>query len=141
MGKKSDQKPWKKIENPTRNDLAKAQAHSLRIEILEQLKDGTRGSPNRICKVLDKSLNLVAYHMRVLDKYDCIRMVDTAQRRGATEHFYESTGRIKLDTAPELDKAQRGLLVQLVDEFADKNGFSPDERTELHEARKILAAA
>jgi hypothetical protein len=38
-------------------------------------------------------LNLVAYHVRVLEKYDCIELVDTKQRRGATEHFYRATRR------------------------------------------------
>ncbi|HEY8502350.1 MAG TPA: hypothetical protein VIL21_06665, partial [Solirubrobacterales bacterium] len=30
---------------------------------------------------------------RVLEKYDCIELVDTKQRRGATEHFYRATRR------------------------------------------------
>jgi hypothetical protein len=29
----------------------------------------------------------------VLEKYDCIELVDTKQRRGATEHFYRATRR------------------------------------------------
>ena len=32
-------------------------------------------------------------HVRVLEKYDCIELVDTKQRRGATEHFYRATRR------------------------------------------------
>jgi hypothetical protein len=31
--------------------------------------------------------------VRVLEKYDCIELVDTKQRRGATEHFYRATRR------------------------------------------------
>jgi hypothetical protein len=50
-------------------------------------------SPNMLANQLDQSLNLVAYHVRVLEKYDCIELVDTKQRRGATEHFYRATRR------------------------------------------------
>jgi hypothetical protein len=50
-------------------------------------------SPNMLAQQLDESLNLVAYHVRVLEKYDCIELVDTKQRRGATEHFYRATRR------------------------------------------------
>ncbi|HET9395078.1 MAG TPA: hypothetical protein VFO36_03400 [Nitrospiraceae bacterium] len=46
-----------------------------------------------LAQQLDQSLNLVAYHVRVLEKYDCIELVDTKQRRGATEHFYRATRR------------------------------------------------
>jgi hypothetical protein len=46
-----------------------------------------------LAQQLDESLNLVAYHVRVLEKYDCIKLVDTKQRRGATEHFYRATRR------------------------------------------------
>src|SRR5690348_4935969 len=46
-----------------------------------------------LAQQLDESLNLVAYHVRVLEKYDCIELVDTKQRRGATEHFYRATRR------------------------------------------------
>jgi hypothetical protein len=46
-----------------------------------------------LAQELDQSLNLVAYHVRVLEKYDCIELVDTKQRRGATEHFYRATRR------------------------------------------------
>ena len=50
-------------------------------------------SPNMLAQQLDESLNLVAYHVRVLEKYDCIELIDTKQRRGATEHFYRATRR------------------------------------------------
>src|SRR5947199_4163731 len=46
-----------------------------------------------LAQKLDESLNLVAYHVRVLEKYDCIELVNTKQRRGATEHFYRATRR------------------------------------------------
>jgi len=72
--------------------VAKAFAHPLRVQILIILNERV-ASPNILAQELDQSLNLVAYHVRVLEKYDCIELVDTKQRRGATEHFYRATRR------------------------------------------------
>ncbi|HET9152903.1 MAG TPA: helix-turn-helix domain-containing protein [Solirubrobacterales bacterium] len=72
--------------------VAKAFAHPLRVQILIILNEKV-ASPNMLAQTLDESLNLVAYHVRVLEKYDCIELVDTKQRRGATEHFYRATRR------------------------------------------------
>ncbi|HVD86202.1 MAG TPA: winged helix-turn-helix domain-containing protein [Solirubrobacterales bacterium] len=72
--------------------VAKAFAHPLRVQILIILNERV-ASPNLLAQELDQSLNLVAYHVRVLEKYDCIELVDTKQRRGATEHFYRATRR------------------------------------------------
>ena len=72
--------------------VAKAFAHPLRVQILIILNERV-ASPNILAQELEQSLNLVAYHVRVLEKYDCIELVDTKQRRGATEHFYRATRR------------------------------------------------
>jgi DNA-binding transcriptional ArsR family regulator len=72
--------------------VAKAFAHPLRVQILIILNEKI-ASPNMLAQQLGESLNLVAYHVRVLEKYDCIELVDTKQRRGATEHFYRATRR------------------------------------------------
>jgi predicted ArsR family transcriptional regulator len=72
--------------------VAKAFAHPLRVQILIILNERV-ASPNLLAQELGQSLNLVAYHVRVLEKYDCIELVDTKQRRGATEHFYRATRR------------------------------------------------
>lgn len=45
-------------------------------------------SPTGYSAIHNEELNLVAYHVRVLEKYNCIELRDTKQRRGATEHFY-----------------------------------------------------
>ncbi len=78
--------------------VAKAFAHPLRVEILIILNERV-ASPNLLAQELGQSLNLVAYHVRVLEKYDCIELVDTKQRRGATEHFYRATRRQFLSDA------------------------------------------
>jgi DNA-binding transcriptional ArsR family regulator len=72
------------------HSVAKAFAHPLRVRILGILNERV-ASPNLLSQELDQSLNLVAYHVRVLEKYRCIELVDTKQRRGATEHFYRAS--------------------------------------------------
>ena len=84
--------PRTKQKNDVEQIVAKAFAHPLRVQILIILNERV-ASPNLLAQELDQSLNLVAYHVRVLEKYDCIELVDTKQRRGATEHFYRATRR------------------------------------------------
>lgn len=69
--------------------LVKALSHPLRIKILEALTERV-ASPTRLSADLDAGLSHVAYHTRALDKCGCLELVDTAQRRGATEHFYKA---------------------------------------------------
>ncbi|HUC00165.1 MAG TPA: hypothetical protein VMS11_10100 [Solirubrobacterales bacterium] len=70
--------------------LVRALAHPLRIQILEILSERI-ASPNTLSMELETGLSHVAYHTRTLDKCGCLELVDTAQRRGATEHFYKAS--------------------------------------------------
>lgn len=70
--------------------LVKALSHPLRVQILEILTERI-ASPNRISTELQTALTHVAYHTRALDSYGLLQLVRTAQRRGATEHFYKAT--------------------------------------------------
>lgn len=90
--------PKTKKKDGVEQIVAKAFAHPLRVQILIILNERV-ASPNLLSQELDQSLNLVAYHVRVLEKYDCIELVDTKQRRGATEHFYRATRRQFLNDA------------------------------------------
>jgi DNA-binding transcriptional ArsR family regulator len=74
---------------PIDQRLVRALCHPLRVQILEVLSERI-ASPNRLSEELDASLSHVAYHTRALDKCGCLDLVDTAQRRGATEHFYKA---------------------------------------------------
>jgi hypothetical protein len=76
--------------NPIDQRLVRSLAHPLRIQILELLTDRV-ASPNAIANELETGLSDVAYHTRALDRYGALELVDTAQRRGATEHFYKAT--------------------------------------------------
>ncbi|MBS1879122.1 MAG: winged helix-turn-helix transcriptional regulator [Actinobacteria bacterium] len=122
--------------------VAKAFAHPLRVQILIILNERV-ASPNLLAQELDQSLNLVAYHVRVLEKYECIELVDTKQRRGATEHFYRATRRPFLSDAewsrlPDvLRPALSGAVLQSIFgdvEEAVKSG-TMDERNDFHVSR------
>jgi DNA-binding transcriptional ArsR family regulator len=69
--------------------LVRALAHPLRVQILEVLTDRV-ASPNLIAEELGTGVSHVAYHTRTLDRCGCIELVETAQRRGATEHYYKA---------------------------------------------------
>jgi len=126
--------------------VAKAFAHPLRVQILIILNEGV-ASPNMLAQRLDQSLNLVAYHVRVLEKYDCIELVDTKQRRGATEHFYRATRRQFLtdNEWARLPKSLRGGLSGAmlkpafddVEEALDQNTF--DELDDRHLSRTPMS--
>jgi DNA-binding transcriptional ArsR family regulator len=69
--------------------IAKALSHPMRARILAILNNRT-ASPNEIAEMIDERLPNVSYHVRVLLDLGCIELVDTAQRRGAIEHYYKA---------------------------------------------------
>jgi DNA-binding transcriptional ArsR family regulator len=50
-------------------------------------------SPNEIAELIEERLPNVSYHVRALLDLGCIELVDTAQRRGAIEHYYKAVVR------------------------------------------------
>lgn len=80
-------------------------------------------------------MNLVAYHVRVLEKYDCIELVDTKQRRGATEHFYCATRRQFLSDAewPRMPEVLRPAISGAI----LKSVFQDVEEASAPEASKV----
>ena len=134
--------PKTKKKDGVEQIVAKAFAHPLRVQILIILNERV-ASPNLLAQELDQSLNLVAYHVRVLEKYDCIELVDTKQRRGATEHFYRATRRQFLSDAewarmpqslrPGLSGAMLKSMFDDIEE-AVKSG-SLDEKEDRHLSR------
>ncbi|HEY2717959.1 MAG TPA: winged helix-turn-helix domain-containing protein [Solirubrobacterales bacterium] len=134
--------PRTKQKDDVEQVVAKAFAHPLRVQILIILNERV-ASPNLLAQELDQSLNLVAYHVRVLEKYDCIELVDTKQRRGATEHFYRATRRQFLSDAewsrmPDvLRPAVSGAVLQSIFgdiEEAVRSG-TMNERDDFHVSR------
>ena len=134
--------PKTKKKDGVEQIVAKAFAHPLRVQILIILNERV-ASPNILSQELDQSLNLVAYHVRVLEKYDCIELVDTKQRRGATEHFYRATRRQFLTDSewarmpeslrPGLSGAMLKSLFDDVEEAVTKGTF--DELEDRHLSR------
>jgi DNA-binding transcriptional ArsR family regulator len=135
----------KKQQEGVEQIVAKAFAHPLRVQILIILNEKV-ASPNMLAQQLDQSLNLVAYHVRVLEKYDCIELVDTKQRRGATEHFYRATrrqfltdsewARLPESLRPGLSGAMLKSAFEDVEEAIDKGTF--DELEDRHLTRTPL---
>lgn len=76
-------------QEPIDQRLVHALAHPLRIQILEVLTERV-ASPNLIAEELKTGVSHVAYHTRTLDRCGCLELVETAQRRGATEHYYKA---------------------------------------------------
>jgi predicted ArsR family transcriptional regulator len=134
--------PKTKKKDGVEQIVAKAFAHPLRVQILIILNERV-ASPNLLAQELGQSLNLVAYHVRVLEKYDCIELVDTKQRRGATEHFYRATRRQFLTDSewsrlpdslrPGLSGAMLKAAFDDVEEAVSSNTF--DELDDRHLSR------
>jgi DNA-binding transcriptional ArsR family regulator len=84
----------KNVKNDTGIDqtLIKALAHPYRVHALHILNQRV-ASPTEIAQEVGAEVGLMAYHVRVLEKHGFIELVDTAQVRGATEHFYKATKR------------------------------------------------
>ncbi len=69
--------------------IAKALSHPMRARILMILNERV-ASPNEISEEIEERLPNVSYHVRALLDLGCIELVDTAQRRGAVEHYYRA---------------------------------------------------
>lgn len=116
--------------------LAKAFAHPLRAEMLTMLNEKP-GSPKDLVDRLEKigqkaSLNLVSYHIRVLDKLKCVEVIDRQQIRGATKTVYRGTTRMLLDEGvwPSLSKEARiGISAGAIGEAAEQAQHALEEGT------------
>ena len=102
--------------------LVRALAHPLRIQILEILNERV-ASPNALSAALGLGLSHVAYHTRALNRCGCLELVDTAQRRGATEHFYKAAPDAFIGT-PRWRRVPRslrsGVTAAVLQTFMDK---------------------
>lgn len=72
--------------------LVKALGHPLRARALSILNERI-ASPKELHEQLEVPLGNVSYHVNVLEELGCIELVKTAQRRGATEHYYRGVTR------------------------------------------------
>ncbi len=72
--------------------LVKALSHPVRARALAILNERI-ASPKQLSVELDKPIGHLSYHVKRLKELGCVELVDTAPRRGATEHFYRGTTR------------------------------------------------
>ena len=87
-----------------------------------------------------KGLGNIAYNVRELEKYGCIELAETKQRRGATEHYYRAFSRTLIDTATwvRLPLEERratsryGVQCILADAIAADNAGTFDARPDRH---------
>jgi hypothetical protein len=85
-------KALERNDEAVENRLVRALGHPLRARALAIFNERTC-SPKEIANELDVPVNKLSYHVNVLKRCDCIELVSTAQRRGATEHYYRGTTR------------------------------------------------
>jgi hypothetical protein len=70
--------------------VARALSHPTRVRILMAMNAPQRRmSPKEFCHETGLGMGHASYHFRELALTGCIELVDTEQRRGATEHYYE----------------------------------------------------
>lgn len=134
-------KPVTDIDDPR---YLKALAHPLRIRILAMLAERA-ASPVQLATKLDASLGTVAYHVRTLHGLGLVELVDTRQRRGATEHYYRAHAHPRFsDDAwqglPPVDKQRMlGALLRQTGEYvsasAAAGGF---DRSDSHITRRSV---
>ena len=72
--------------------LVRALGHPIRVAALELLSEEVL-SPNQMKDRVGAGLSHTSYHVRALEKCEAVELIDTKQRRGATEHFYKASAR------------------------------------------------
>ena len=134
-------KPITEIDDPR---YVKALAHPLRIRILAMLADHS-ASPVQLSSRLDATLGTVAYHVRTLHSLGLVELVDTRQRRGATEHYYRAREHPRFPDdawsglAPVAKQRMLSAMLQQIGQYvtgsAAAGGF---DRSEAHMTRSSL---
>jgi DNA-binding transcriptional ArsR family regulator len=89
--KKPSSRPRRKLAAPNER-IVKAMNHPIRFAALSILAERV-ASPSDLAKELGETVGAVAYHVRILRDLGAIELVETAQRRGATESYYRATVR------------------------------------------------
>lgn len=91
---------------PRESSAARAIAHPVRARVLERLALAP-GSPSEVARGLSEPLPVVSYHVRVLNELGFLELLGTIPRRGAIEHRYRATARVRMSIEP-LDPAGAG---------------------------------
>ncbi len=77
-------------------DLFEGLAHPLRRRVLRLMMEERREvTPLGLSERLAEPLSVLSYHVRVLEQCDAVRLTRTERVRGATQHFYRCSLRVK----------------------------------------------
>jgi DNA-binding transcriptional ArsR family regulator len=144
---------------PLDDVLAKALSHPMRAEILSYLSDHQIASPVEMDRAglgrtgkagrerppqkdtnNKRKLSNISYHVRILEGMGLIKVVDTRQVRGSTEHFYEAVTKMLLDyedwkklpkgtqarisisaIQETIDRASKALTAGTIDSYDERN--------------------
>jgi DNA-binding transcriptional ArsR family regulator len=122
----------------------KSMAHPLRLRILLMLDEAPQ-SPVRMAAALGEHLNVVAYHVKRLEKLGLIELASTRRRRGATEHLYrrgkhaewtdEEWAAVSGEDRARLSAAGLQLMLEYAMRAAAAGGF---DRADAHSSRWSL---
>jgi DNA-binding transcriptional ArsR family regulator len=134
-------RPIKSVDDPR---YVKAMSHPLRVRILAML-DERKASPNQLSGWLGATLGTVAYHVRTLQEFGLVELVDETRVRGAVEHHYRSKKRPRAtedgwaDARPVAKQAAAGgdldTILAYARASAAAGGF---DRADARLARKIV---
>lgn len=85
----------------------KALAHPTRVAIIVKFGRDTnrKMSPVELAELLNVPLGTVAYHVRTLRDLGVLKPAGSAQRRGATEHYYRLESERIFDAAQVIQRA------------------------------------
>jgi len=134
-------KPITNIDDPR---YVKALAHPLRIRILALLEE-RNASPVQLAEHLQATLGTVAYHVRTLEKLGLIKLVETHQRRGATEHVYAARKHPRFSdsawnaTSPVAKHAMVSAILSQIGQYATQSAAAGGfDRADAHFTRTAL---
>jgi DNA-binding transcriptional ArsR family regulator len=97
-------------------------AHPLRDRILFEYQAGPT-CPSAVARRLDRPLNLVSYHTRVLESAGCVELVRTERHRGGLRHYYRATVKQYIEDAEWRQLApgrRRALTLGTLGRIADE---------------------
>jgi DNA-binding transcriptional ArsR family regulator len=109
--------------------LFKALSNPLRYRLMMVLGE-REASPKELAEMLGEGFHKTWEHVRLLEGWGLIELVDTDQRRGGTQHFYRAK------TLPVLDAAEWEQLPQ----FARETGSATIIRSSVREITASVEA-
>lgn len=134
-------KPLDEINDPR---MVKALAHPLRLRIIDALEDRS-ASPSELSQEFGVPIGNVSYHVRRLEALGVLKLVDTAQRRGAVEHYFRLDRRPRVSekawaSAPDIVKEAmlQGVLSKLGEQVTAAAADGGFNRPESHVGRLPL---